>query len=510
MTTTIKIGSIILIALILVINAITLLRYPAPNSDDAWMASRAWEFTKSGNSFGPLDIGVLDRYEDYENFYPWLSSAIQSLGIRLFGTPSLLAIRFVSIIFGSILLIAVYWIGIALDGKQLGILCVAFTAFSLAFLLSSHLGRPDIIAATFGYIGIALYLNNRSANIWISVLVGLIVSLAFEVHPNAIIFSLTIATLFFYKYKWNIVRKIDFWGFIAGGMIGILIYLYLHVFPNPQTFISLYKIVFSSTHIPPIFTADLEDLWQAIPAMGLLLVYTYPLIILGFWAVFRFRKQRPTYITILLVINTALILSFTLLVRNKFLLYYAIYFSPGLTMLVAAFFNDFVKSPTRNQFEYNFRLTIVSLICLLPLFQVIKFDPPPNYQQVQLRVNQAVKPGATIMGNQLYWFGLRDHRYYSWENLVFYMRDKPGSRLENAFRALKPDFFILDSQVRYYTFDGDKMNNYFQQFQVPKSELETFLNQYAELETIIEESSGGKFIEIYHIDWENQSSYFEE
>ena len=461
------------------------------------MSSRALEIIQSGNSFGSLDSGVLDQYEGYENFYPWLSSAIQSLGIRLFAAPSLLAIRFISLMLGFALLAVVYWIGNTLDGWMLGLLGVAFTAFSWSFLLSAHFGRPDIIAAAFGYTAIALYLYNRTSKIWISILAGLIAALAFEVHPNGAIYTLVIAGLLLYKKRWRIFRTPDFWGFIAGGVIGLLIFLFLHVFPNPTTYLKLNQIVFTSTHIPPILTGDIQVLFQALKDMPLLILNIYPIILLGIWAAYKFRKVRPPYLPILLVINAILILSYTLLVGNKFLLYYSIHLSPGLSLLIAAFFNDLLKSPSKTRFTDGFRILIIAIVCFLPLTQVLGFNSLPNYLQVQSQINQVIEPKSSVIGNQLYWFGLQDNTYYSWENLVFYKRDKPDSNLEDALRYLAPDYFILDDQVKNFTFDGENKNNYIQEFRISKSELETFLNRFAEIESIIEVDDWK--LEIYRI-----------
>jgi 4-amino-4-deoxy-L-arabinose transferase-like glycosyltransferase len=491
---------LILIVLIVVFNANTLLSYPPPNGDDAWMASRAFKITRSGSSFGQLDSGVLDRYEGYENFNPWLSSAIQSLGIRLFGEPSLLAIRFTSLALGIGLLVAIYWIGIALDGKQLGLLGVAFTAFSWSFLISAHRGRPDIIAAAFGYAGIALFLNNRSSKFWLSMLVGIFVSLAFEIHAHAAIYSITIFTLFLAQYGLRFFKKIDFWGYALGLVIGIVFFLAIHVFPNPQTYLKLTQIVFGLTHLPPILTLNPSIIWDGLSDTGVMVLFIYPQIFLGLWAIYIFRRGYPKYLNTLLIISGILLISFALLVRTKFLYYYAIHFSPALSLLVAAFFNEFLKSPTKSKIQSRIRQIIVAAICLLPVLPLFIYFQDNSYNEIQSSVSEAIRSEDSILGNQLYWFGLQDHQYYSWENLVFYRRDNPGSNLEDAFLSLRPDIFIMDSQVRNFTFEDEFEVNYLQQFRVPKSELDSFLNQNAELETVIGISEGNP-VEIYRINY---------
>src|SRR3989304_1497378 len=195
----IRIEAAVICIIILAVHSFPLMRLPSPHGDEAWMASRAWEFVHSGIAFGPLDRGVLDRFEGYRFFYSWLFTAIQSLGVCFFGLPSLLAIRFISLVAGFVLLFAVYAIGLALDGKKLGLFGVAFTAFSWPFFFSAHLGRPDIIAAALGFSAIALHLNNRSARILFSALAGLLAALAFEVHVHAAVYGPTLIALYLVK-----------------------------------------------------------------------------------------------------------------------------------------------------------------------------------------------------------------------------------------------------------------------------------------------------------------------
>jgi len=494
------VGSIVLGAVILLIHGLTLIRFPVPHGDEAWMASRAYEFIKSGNSFGSLDRGVLDLFDGYEYFNPWLSSAIQSFGLRLFGEPSLLAIRFISLVSGFVLLIAIYYIGSAFGSKQLGILSVAFTAFSWPFSLSAHFGRPDIIAATFGYAGLAVHLNNRKSNNWLSALAGLLTGLAFEVHPHAAVYIPTVLALFIWKYKTGILKRSDFWTYDGGVMVGLMVFGGLHILPAPQTYLNLSQIVFSESHIPPILTFEYSVIRDAFKQMALMVFFTYPQILIGLFAIYRMMKKRPPFIGTLLVLTGALLLSFTLLVRNKFLLYYAILYSPSLSLLLAALFNDFLEAPVYKKFEHCIRYLIVISILLLPMLRIIRVNSYPNYQRLQSDVNQAVEEGDVIMANQLYWFGLSDHTYYSWENIAFHRRYKPESGIDGVFRLLKPDLFIIDGQLANFISDEIDDNHYFQAFNVPKSELETFLDKFASIETIIQYENEIP-IQIYRINW---------
>jgi hypothetical protein len=488
---------LIIIALILAMHVFTLLRFPGPHGDEAWMASRAWELIKNGTSFGDLDKGVLDLFEGYQYFNPWLSSAIQSIGLRIFNEPSLLAIRSVSLISGLVLLVSIYFIGFSFDGKRLGILCVTLTAASWPFFLSAHFGRPDIIAATFGYISLAIYCNNRNSNYFLSALTGLISALAIEVHPNGAIFIPTIVALYIFHYGKFFLKRKDFLFFLGGACIGFLFFLIIHIFPSPSTYLVLSQIVFSESHIPPVFTLDYLIIWEALKSMFFMMITVYPQIILGLWAIIKLYRLRPSYLGKLYVLTGILLLSFIILVRNKFLLYYAIHYLPALCILLAAFFHEFINQPEKFPYERGIRYLFLFTIIVLPMPSIVRINPLPAYQKLQFEVKEVVRDGDVIMGNQLYWFEFSDHTYYSWENIPFHRRFKPESNLKAVFNLLEPDLFIIDSQINNFLLDRNEGNHYMQAFRIPKIEMMEFLNEYATLESTLEYF--GNPVHIYRI-----------
>ncbi|GAG75434.1 unnamed protein product, partial [marine sediment metagenome] len=157
--------------------------------------------------------------------------------------------------------------------------------------------------------------------------------------------------------------------------------------------------------------------------------------------------------------------------------------------------------PTKSPFIYRTRLGIIAMICLLPLIPVFRYNYGENYQLTQSNVSQAIEPDEMVMGNLLYWFGLRENKYINWSNLVLYQRSVPGSTLEEAFDSLRPDIFILDKHVKGYTFDSQDKSLYRQGFSISKSELDSYLNQHGELISSIEEGNG-EFLNIYRLIWD--------
>lgn len=492
------------LAVILALHGWSLLRFPAPFVDEAWLASRAWAFIQTGLAFGPLDSGLADRFPGYWTVNQWLMTFLDSLSLRFFNAPNLLAVRLVSLVFGLILLALVYVIARRFGGQRLGLLSVILVSVSGPFLYSAHLARYDIVAAAFGFAAMALYLSNRSS-FWVGLLAGVCVGLSFEIHPNGMIYAPAILALYFWDARWFLLRQRWFWGFVLGGSIGLLFYAALHVLPYPQTYLALSRLAYAATRTPPLLTLDLRVILQALIDSGRMLFEAYPLlVIILLGAVTVLLQRRSTAGLRLLVLSAALFLTHTLLIRNKFF-YYAILVTPVLDVLMAAFLLEFVRRPWRGRLgDYVSRilaggLTIGSIALI---WSVLRADYWQTYQTTQNRINQSIRSGDSIMGSQVYWFGLYDHVYYSWELLPLYQRYAPGSTLEDALREFQPDVFIRDEHVGVFIVDPDPQGDpYIQALRLPRAELEGFLNRRAELINSFY-NSYYREIRMYRINWQ--------
>jgi hypothetical protein len=123
-----------------------------------------------------------------------------------------------------------------------------------------------------------------------------------------------------------------------------------------------------------------------------------------------------------------------------------------------------------------------------------------QYQTAQSVINQTVQPDDSIMAVQTYWFGLHDHVYYSWEQLVFYQRYAPGSSLADALREFQPDLFIIDQHLDGFISDERTTSLYLQQLGLPRAEMEAFLNRYGTLVGQFDVEHYGP-IRVYRIMW---------
>lgn len=483
----------------------SLMRFPAPFVDEVWVLARAWEFIHSGRVFSSLDAGVCDRFSGYWTYFPWLPTALQSLSLRFFPAPSLLAVRLVSLAAGAVLLAALYTIGRHWGGHALGLTAVTVTALSSPFLYSAHMGRYDILAAAFGWAAVALHLRATPRAVWVDALAGLCVVLALENHAHGAIFGLAMGALFLREHGRRVWREPRAWAFAAGAGAGLVGYAALHIWRYPETYAAISRLLYGPTHTPPLLTLNMAIIARAFADMGGVLVVAYgPLVALLAWGAFLCWSS-PAGLKdpkSLLVLAAGLVLAHTLLIRNKHF-YYTILTSPALDLLLAAFLVQFARRPWRGRIGDYASRALVWGACAGALalnLYPLQIDFYGVYQKTQARINEVVAPTDTVMGPQTYWLGLPDQTFYSWETLVFYQRYAPGSTLADALAEFRPDVFIVDGHLNSFIVDESDDSPYSQFLRLPRAELESFLTRHAVLLTEFDSGYYGE-VRVYRILW---------
>lgn len=483
----------------------SLLRYPAPFVDEAWYASRAWAFIATGKPFGVLDAGVFDRFPGYGSYFQWLPVAIQSIALRLAGHPELFPLRVVSLAFGVVLLAAVWLIGQYLGGRRLAFLSTLLVALSQPFFYSAHMARYDVMVAALGFLSVSLMLVNSKRRARVALVAGLVLAMSFEIHPNGMIYGPVILVVGLAQWGWSYFGGRDFWAFAGATLLGLLGYFAIHILPNPHTYFALNHLIYGSTHVPPIATGSLSILAAGMGNELSLLLSTYLLgFVLVIWAAIALARSERRRERLLFLVALVLFLGQVLLVRNEFT-YYAILVTPGLDMVLAAFLLRMTRSMASMRLAHPIPMVLSSLMMLgsmvvnlLPL----RWNAYQDYLRVQDRINADVRPEDVIMASQTYWFGLYQHRYYSWEQLVYFERYSPGSGLEDGMAEFRPDIFIVDSNIEGFTTDEGQSGLFSGFFDIPKAELNEALAEHGRL---IDQFGGGSHgqIRVYRLSWPN-------
>jgi hypothetical protein len=198
-----------------------------------------------------------------------------------------------------------------------------------------------------------------------------------------------------------------------------------------------------------------------------------------------------------------------LLIRNK-MFYYAILLGPLLDIFLAVWIYEINRGDTQLSFwsKRIKALGISTLVatCGVPLYLVFSSPPPEDLKSIGNRIKQNIPLKASIMGPQTYWFELYEHRYLSWQQILVHAVLNPNSSIDTALNALRPDFLLIDDDMRQYILpeqiEGPRsgFERYTRTRALSKKELDSFLNRHADLVDSFISRTYGR-IQVYSIHW---------
>jgi 4-amino-4-deoxy-L-arabinose transferase-like glycosyltransferase len=490
-------------AALITLHVWSLTRFPAVFVDEAWFGSRAWSFLQSGDPIGTLDHGVVDRFSGSSHFFQFLPMLGQALSLWAAGGVSLAALRAFSLVMGALLCASIWWIAKAWYDDLTALISVVLLAISGPFIYSSHLARYDVAAAALGYAAIATYVVAGRTRRFRAVAAGILAGLALEFHPFALSIVVALPALAVEEFGRQIVRLAVPRLLGLGLCLGLAIYPAIHVLPDPAGYAQLSRIIYGPTHTPSLTqlgTGVTESLRLTIRSFGVLTpLLIFAVLTLGTG---RRRGDRP-----LGVAASVIFVAFTVLVRNK-LPYYAILLTPALTLCVAVLVVRVVRV-----IRLRDSWSLPSLSGALVLAGLISFsawislralrqDGRPAFADAVNQLKNAVRPGERILGSQTYWFGLSNHPYYSWEQIIYLQRLQPGLSVGGALTALRPDVFVRDDHMDWFILDRPGSEPYTRLLWLPKAELESWLATHSIVESDVVNPLYGR-IRIYRIHWED-------
>jgi len=487
----------LVLCLVISWHAWTLNQIPEPFVDEAWFGNRAWSLVQSGVPYGTLDHGILDRYAGSALFYPLLPVVVQGMALAIAGEPSLAALRLVSLAAGVMLLIAV-WITVAAyyDAHTAFVACVVL-ALSQGFLTSSHWARYDIMASALGFSGIAIFAWGQRQQRSIGVLAGFVAGLAVEFHPFAAVVSVAFFCLAAAEF-WNDTARLRKMTFLVCGLTaGCAVYPLIHILPQPRTYFALTRIIYGPSHAP-----TLGDLWQGLGQTAKLcadMFYGATVVVVLATVILALSPDRRD--RIFAIVTAALLLAFTVLVRNK-LPYYAILFAPVCAMACAVAGRR-VATRWRSRLGVSASVSVVVALFFGGSVSGLlwrRTDFPADLAAGNRALAGVLRPGDRIMGSQTYWFAFHEHVYFSWEQLIYFARASPGSSVTDGFLEMRPDVFIRDGHLDQFIRDDPGDSTYTRVLRLPKVEIEDWLAKNAALILDSEAGAYGR-LRAYRISW---------
>lgn len=485
------------------IHLLTLMRYPEVNVDEAFLASRAWAFNQTGRQFGPLDFNITDHLKDYWIVNDWFVTVLQGLALKLSIRPELIWVRLLSLLFGFLLLGINFVIGKKLGGNSLAVTSTLLLAFSKAFFISAHLARADIFTATFTYSALAVMICASGRYFWTNLIAGALVGVAVETHFNSLIFIPVLIYLVLVDNGRDFWRKSGFWGLIAGLFIGAAYFSIIHILPAPETFFHAKELIFGKDYLPPLLKFNFEIVSRGFSEAGLLyLAGLFSLVPLGIIQIVHLIRHIDRQQIKIVLINCLLFFGVALVFPKKSV-HYSILLAPAFIWLAAGFCLDYFKLVWKSSvWNYIQRALVLGCLGGALAFSLILAIPDnyQKYQDAQNKVNAHIADGDSVMGNQWYWFGLSDHKYYSWELLFLYPRLYPGKTLADSFDHYRPDILIIDRQLETLIVDHVAPGTIWYNYHLPKSELDEYLSNHAHLTANIKTELYGE-IKIYRFTW---------
>ncbi|MFN0070463.1 MAG: ArnT family glycosyltransferase [Chloroflexota bacterium] len=476
-------GAILAVALYIAFFIPTLLVWPPVNGDEGRELNAFWVASGIDPSARTLD----PTYGHDPLYKGGLQGWTSAVSFHLFGL-SLWSGRIVSLLWGGVLLLAVWLLGVRLFGVRAGFLAMGLLAVSQPFLVSTHIVRPDIVVAALVVLALYFALAGAGARAApMHLLSGLMLGLAFDVHPNTVAFMPMVGLVYLFRYGAGVVKARAAWLFLAGIGVGVLIYVAYRILPDPRHYFDAFQYWVGVDKRPPSLRSPglpmLQAEWSRFTSYFEGRAIEAVLVLVGLVGSMRRLIRRDAPEPLLLGLLVAFVI-FTVLVSSK-TEYYMILFYPMLLLLVAR------ELASLSWVAYGSRVVgglMLATVMVAPMgFEDNLGDILQSGDEMKERdyfsligeIRQSVPAGASVLAPPVYWPGLWDYPYtdvFVWERV----RSERNISFAEFARGVGPDFVILDVKARYEVFRNS-----------PR-----FMDEYAQLVTTIRHVGYGR-VEIW-------------
>ncbi|MDF2892832.1 MAG: 4-amino-4-deoxy-L-arabinose transferase [Clostridia bacterium] len=189
---------LVLFALYIAINLITLTRFPFVHSDESWLSGL------SRNILENKDYSVTESFFDLKDRYPHaikiLFHTIQIIFMQLMGYD-IFTFRLISLLFGLLCIILMYKLStLIFHSTHHAWIAAVLLAIDVQFIYASHFARQEIIILFILLLGLWYkFKHDSDYSVKHDMILGCIIGLSIGIHPNSFIISLPFGLIYLYE-----------------------------------------------------------------------------------------------------------------------------------------------------------------------------------------------------------------------------------------------------------------------------------------------------------------------
>ena len=341
----------------LVLHLLTLSNRPMVFVDEAVTLSRVLSLLNHGSPNGEFDDavygddGAIEVYHARSIYYFFATPS-------LFGiSPSITTVRFMTLLASLGIAAAIGSIAATAFGRQSGLTAAFFALISPGFVYSSHVARPDAVAAALGYLAIAAFLTpNRKP-----MLAGFISVLAFSAHQRAVILTAALIALLcfdLYRTKSTIQSAMRM---LLGACGAVFVLIAVDILPYYEQFLATQALVAKAVPPPAIAHGTgivMLTLGEFLKLVISIYPFAWPLLLLLLAR--PFQKLSMEIAPLAVLISATIIMS--LLCVHGMVIVKSIFFVPAIDLLFAMLLYYWVNHPQQRWLSWGLGLAFVLVI----------------------------------------------------------------------------------------------------------------------------------------------------
>jgi 4-amino-4-deoxy-L-arabinose transferase-like glycosyltransferase len=497
--------------------------YPSVGEDEPWIAAAPYKLATQGVLGSDLFAGFagMERHH-YENMpvYPLLEAGV----FAVFGV-GVVQMRLLSVLFGFLLILAVFAAGRTIADERVGVVAVLFLvglriteggdATGLLLLDRARINRYDIAVPVFGLLAMLVFFRaERDHRMPWYAATGLLIALASLSHLYGVFWLPIVAGLLAAREGWRVLHRPELWLLMGGFILAWLPWVayvatgWTDFLGQMRTDTGRFDLLNPAFYVTNVLHGNgpISLGWtiRTIRALSLGRVGTWTMLIglpsalavIG-W---RTRRQRDDPARTLALVAIAQCAMFVVLLQAKTLNYMIALWPLGALCL--GWLGVWLWDRRRTTLRAGLAVLAIAITVesggRLAHARTVAREATP-YDWYEQEIARCIPPGSLVLGLQHYWLGLRQFPYRTWllpldeSNPRF--TDAPVA-LDAALARVDPDIILVDRYMAELFENAASPDHPYHRL---RAEFQRFMEQHrAEPACVIRDRTYGT-MQIYHL-----------